>query len=148
MSSFPYAMRTTFSAALLVALTAAPSWTQGLPSASPESVGLSTERLERVDRVMKDYVDRGRVAGVVTLIARHGKVAHLQSYGRLDIEKNAPMKKDSIFRIASMSKAVTSIAATRTQKDAVMSGPPYTLRDRANADRPLCPQRRESGKTT
>ena len=111
MSSCPYAMRTTFSAALLVALTAAPSWTQGLPSASPESVGLSTERLERVDRVMKDYVDRGRVAGVVTLIARHGKVAHLQSYGRLDIEKNAPMQKDSIFRIASMSKAVTSIAA-------------------------------------
>jgi hypothetical protein len=44
--------------------------------------------------------------------------------------------------------AVTSIAAIRTQKDAVMSGPPYTLRDRANADRPLCPQRRESGKTT
>ena len=67
MSSFRRAMRATVLAALLVALTAAPSWTQGLPSASPESVGLSTERLERVDRVMKDYVDRGRVAGVVTL---------------------------------------------------------------------------------
>jgi CubicO group peptidase (beta-lactamase class C family) len=111
MSSLRRAMRATVSAALLVALTAAPSWTQGLPSASPESVGLSTERLERVDRVMKDYVDRGRVAGVVTLIARRGKVAHLQSYGSLDLEKHVPMQKDSIFRIASMSKAVTSIAA-------------------------------------
>ena len=79
MSSVRDAMRAVLSVAVLVALTAAPSWAQGLPSASPESVGLSTERLERVDRVMKDYVDRGRVAGVVTLIARRGKVAHLQS---------------------------------------------------------------------
>ena len=111
MISLRRAMRVTIPAALLVAVSAGPSWTQGLPSASPESVGLSTERLERVNRVMNDYVDRGRVAGVVTLIARHGKVAHLQSYGSLDIEKNAPMQKDSIFRIASMSKAVTSVAA-------------------------------------
>ena len=79
MSSVRDAMRALLPAAVLVALTAGRSWTQGLPSASPESVGLSTERLERVDRVMKDYVDRGRVAGVVTLIARRGKVAHLQS---------------------------------------------------------------------
>src|SRR5215207_3910386 len=111
MSSVRHAMRATLSAAFLLVLSAAPSWTQGLPSAPPESVGLSAERLERVDRVMKEYVDRGRVAGVVTLIARRGKVAHLQSYGALDVEKNAPMQKDSIFRIASMSKAVTSVAA-------------------------------------
>ena len=60
---------------------------------------------------MKEYVDRGRTAGVVTIVVRQGKVAQLQSYGKRDIEANAPMQKDTIFRIASMSKAVTSVAA-------------------------------------
>jgi CubicO group peptidase (beta-lactamase class C family) len=111
MISLPRAIRVITPALLFLALSVVPSAAQGLPSASPESVGLSAERLERVERVMQEYVDRGRIAGVVTLIARHGKVAHFQSYGRLDIEKNASMQKDSIFRIASMSKAVTSVAA-------------------------------------
>jgi len=84
---------------------------QVLRPATPESVGLSSERLARLDATMKQYADEGRIAGVVTLIARRGRVAHLGSYGKLDLEKNAPMPKDAIFRIASMSKAVTSVAA-------------------------------------
>jgi CubicO group peptidase (beta-lactamase class C family) len=104
-------------AALLFALTAAPALTQGLPTASPESVGLSSERLGRLDRLMKEYVDQNRIPGVVTLVARHGRTAHLQSYGKLDLEKNAPMQKDTIFRIASMSKAITSIAALMLLED-------------------------------
>ena len=60
---------------------------------------------------MQQYVDRQRVSGLVTIIVRNGKVAELAAYGKRDIEANAAMQKDTIFRIASMSKAVTSIAA-------------------------------------
>jgi Beta-lactamase len=98
-------------AVCLVALAGPPLAAQGLPAASPESVGLSSDRLERIDRVMREYVDEGRVAGTVALVARRGKIAHLQAYGQRDLEKHAPMQRDTIFRIASMSKAVTSIAA-------------------------------------
>jgi CubicO group peptidase (beta-lactamase class C family) len=84
---------------------------QVLRPATPESVGLSSERLARLDATMKQYTDEGRIAGVVTLIARRGRVAHLASHGRLDVERNVPMPKDAIFRIASMSKAITSVAA-------------------------------------
>ena len=84
---------------------------QVLRPATPESVGLSSERLARLDATMKQYTDEGRIAGVVTLVARRSRIAHLAGHGKLDVEKNAPMPKDAIFRIASMSKAITSVAA-------------------------------------
>jgi CubicO group peptidase (beta-lactamase class C family) len=84
---------------------------QALSPARPETVGLSSERLRRLSAVMKRYVDEGKVAGVVTLVARGGRVAHLEAVGQADREANAPMRPDTIFRIASMSKAVTSVAA-------------------------------------
>jgi CubicO group peptidase (beta-lactamase class C family) len=89
---------------------AAPAASQGLPTTSPEAVGLSSARLQRLDKVMQDYVDTHRVSGVVTIVVRNGKVAELAAFGKRDIEANAPMQKDTIFRIASMSKAVTSVA--------------------------------------
>lgn len=96
---------------LALAIAAAPlCWAQGLPAATPESVGLSAARLSRLGETMKRYVDEGKIAGVVTLVARDGRLAHLEAFGRADLEKNAAMQKDSIFRIASMSKAVTSVA--------------------------------------
>jgi CubicO group peptidase (beta-lactamase class C family) len=98
-------------AVCLIALAGPPLAAQGLSTASPETVGLSSDRLERIDRVMREYVDEGRIAGTVALVARRGKIAHLQAYGQRDLEKHAPMQRDTIFRIASMSKAVTSIAA-------------------------------------
>jgi CubicO group peptidase (beta-lactamase class C family) len=81
-----------------------------LPRARPEVVGLSTERLGRIGAVMQRYVDEGRLGGAVTLVARSGKVAYLQAFGKLDPTTGAPMPTDAIFRIASQSKAVTSVA--------------------------------------
>lgn len=81
-----------------------------LPVVRPEKVGLSSQRLERLDKVMNDYVRQGKLPGAVTLIARHGKIAHFQAYGLMDIEAKKPMQKNTMFRIASMSKAVTSVA--------------------------------------
>jgi len=95
---------------LILAWPAAPAVAQGLPTARPEAVGFSTSRLERLHTVMQQYVDRQRVSGLVTIIVRNGKVAELRAYGKRDIEANAAMHEDTIFRIASMSKAVTSIA--------------------------------------
>lgn len=82
----------------------------GLPSVAPEKVGLSTDRLERIDKVMQQYVDEKKIAGVVTLVARRGKVAHLGTYGMADIEADKPMQANAIFRIASMTKPITSVA--------------------------------------
>jgi CubicO group peptidase (beta-lactamase class C family) len=77
----------------------------------PESVGLSSARLERLNKVMQQYVDRGSFAGIVTLIARQGQVAYLQTFGWQDLETKRPMSTETIFRIYSMSKPITSTAA-------------------------------------
>ncbi len=76
-----------------------------------ESVCLSSTRLERIRPVMQQYVDRGTFAGIVTLISRHGQVAHLECFGWRNLEARLPMTEDTIFAIFSMSKPVTSAAA-------------------------------------
>jgi CubicO group peptidase (beta-lactamase class C family) len=81
-----------------------------LPSASAESEGMSTERLTHLNSGMKELVDQGRLAGSVTMVARHGKVVEFDAAGKRDIASNAPMQKDSIFRIYSMSKPITGVA--------------------------------------
>lgn len=83
---------------------------QGLPKASPKSVGLSQERLDRITAVMQQHVDEGLLAGAVALVARDGKVAYLKCVGMQDKERGVEMKPDAIFRIASMSKPITSVA--------------------------------------
>ena len=82
----------------------------GLPVVEPEAVGLSTDRLSRIDKVMETHVAQQKIAGGVTLLARHGKIAHLGVYGMMDVEAGKPMKPDTIFRIASMTKPITSVA--------------------------------------
>ena len=82
----------------------------GVPTAEPESVGMSSERLERLDRVMQGYVDRSDVAGVVTLVARRGKVVHFSASGRRDVEQQRSMTHDTVFRMASMTKPIASVA--------------------------------------
>ena len=77
---------------------------------SPERVGVSAERLERLDNTVQGYLDREEIAGAVTLIARHGKIAHFKAYGYRDLESKAPMGKDSLFRMFSMTKPVTCAA--------------------------------------
>ena len=76
----------------------------------PEAVGLSTERLSRIDKVMEAHIAQQKIAGGVTLLARHGKIAHLGAYGMMDVEAEKPMMPDTIFRIASMTKPITSVA--------------------------------------
>ena len=82
----------------------------GMPTADPESVGMSHERLKRLNTVMQGYIDRQESAGALTLIARKGKVVHFSAIGNRDVEKKAPIKQDTIFRIASMTKPITSVA--------------------------------------
>jgi CubicO group peptidase (beta-lactamase class C family) len=89
---------------------ALPALAADLPRVRPEVVGLSTQRLDRIGAAMQKYVDEGRLGGVVTLVARGGKVAYLQAFGTLDPSTGAPMTTDAIFRIASQTKAVTSVA--------------------------------------
>ena len=81
-----------------------------LGTARPESVGMSSERLARLTSGMKALADQEQLSGVVTMVARDGKVVHFETAGKRDIGSGAPMKKDSIFRIYSMSKPITGVA--------------------------------------
>jgi len=81
-----------------------------LPGSSPEQVGLAPARLTALDAAMQAEVDAKRKAGIVVLIARHGKVAHHRAYGMANIEAGKPMQPDSLFRLYSMTKPVTSVA--------------------------------------
>ena len=81
-----------------------------LGSVSPAEVGISAERLQRLDVGMQALVDEGTLAGVVTILARHGKVAFVDVAGVQDIESHRPMARDSIFRIFSMTKPITGVA--------------------------------------
>ncbi|HLY42373.1 MAG TPA: serine hydrolase domain-containing protein [Terracidiphilus sp.] len=76
----------------------------------PESVGISSERLERLHALMQDMVDKKQEAGIVTLLARHGKIVDFRTYGQSKIEAGAPMTRDAIFRDFSMTKPVTGAA--------------------------------------
>jgi CubicO group peptidase (beta-lactamase class C family) len=89
---------------------AAKSDSVALPSAKPESVDLSSQRLTQFVKGMQGFVDEGRLAGAVTMVSRHGKVVEFDAVGKRDIASNATMQKDSIFRIYSMSKPITGVA--------------------------------------
>ncbi len=81
-----------------------------IPNARPEEVGISTERLALVRASMQRYIDRGEVAGTVSMIARKGRLVHFEAQGVADLDSKRPMKTDAIFRLASMTKPITSIA--------------------------------------
>jgi CubicO group peptidase (beta-lactamase class C family) len=83
---------------------------QGLTLAKPESVGLSSERLQRIATVVQRDIDQKRIAGAVTLVARRGHIVWLKAQGMQDREASKPMQTDSIFRICSMTKPITSLA--------------------------------------
>jgi CubicO group peptidase (beta-lactamase class C family) len=81
-----------------------------LPEAKPESVGFSAERLKRLDAGMRALVDDKQLAGIVTMVARHGRLVQQLRYGHQDIAANEPLQKGSIFRIYSMTKPITGVA--------------------------------------
>ena len=82
-----------------------------LPTASPESVGLSPDRLAEATRRLRTHVDAGEVAGVVAAVARHGRLVYLQALGDLDRERGLAMRDDALFRLYSMTRPITSLAA-------------------------------------
>ncbi|HMU61161.1 MAG TPA: serine hydrolase domain-containing protein [Gemmatimonadales bacterium] len=99
---------------LLLALALSPATgvsAQSFPAGRPASLGFSVERLARIDTLLQSYVDQGRTPGVVALIIRRGQVAWSASVGLADRESHQPMRPDALFRIASQTKAVTSVAA-------------------------------------
>lgn len=87
-----------------------PTQPRALPAVEPEAVGMMSERLERFDTLAAEYVEEGRVAGIVALVIRNGAVVHTAVHGAMDVETGEPMRNDSIFRIASQTKLVTSVA--------------------------------------
>lgn len=76
----------------------------------PEELGFDPKRLQRIDQVVQGFVDAGEIAGGVTLVARHGGIAHRGVFGKADLENNVPMRDDTLFRIYSMTKPITTVA--------------------------------------
>jgi CubicO group peptidase (beta-lactamase class C family) len=106
-----------FVAFLLLVLPPASLSAQSLSTALPEDVGMSSERLERLGENLQAYVDRGEMAGSVAIIVRHGKVAYLEAFGQQDIEAGREMATDSIFRVASQTKAIVTTAIMMLQEE-------------------------------
>ncbi len=84
---------------------------QSFPTVVPESIGLSSERLNQIDSLLKADIEKGIIPGAVVLVARKGKLAYFRSFGLRDKEKGLPMEKDSIFRAYSMTKPLIGVAS-------------------------------------
>src|SRR5215831_11433991 len=96
----------------------APAWAQqALPAAKPEQVGMSSQRLEGVAQMLRAQIERGRYPGAVVVVARKGKIAYFEAFGQRDPQTGAPMTKDAIFRLYSMTKPFTSVAAMMLVED-------------------------------
>lgn len=89
----------------------------GQEPVSPDEVGMSAERLARLTGVMESYVDDGQLPGAVVMVLRHGKVAYLEAFGHRDRETADPQEADDIFRIASQTKAIVSVAIMILQEE-------------------------------
>lgn len=96
---------------VIVVLASAQTKTATLQPALPETAGMSAERLKRIDTMLTGWVERGRTNGVVALIARKGKIVYHKAFGFDDVGKKDPVRTDDIYRIASQTKAITSVAA-------------------------------------
>jgi len=105
-------IRTALLTLLVIGAIAAPALAQGLPKAArAEDVGLSSDRLKRLTAAFQADVENGKIPGAVILIARHGKIAYFEAIGFQNREQQLPMRRDAIFRIASMTKPIVSVAA-------------------------------------
>ncbi len=98
-------------------LVATASFAQDLPTAKPEAVGLSSERLARIGIEVQHSIDDKRVAGAVTMVVRHGQVAWFKAQGMADREVGKAMRPDSMFRVCSMTKPITSLAVMMLYED-------------------------------
>ncbi len=107
----------TLAAALLVAALSISTLGQRLPEAKPESVGMSSARLSKLTSVLDQYAKDGKVAGGVATVLRRGRVVYVHAFGQRDREANSSMAVDTIFRIASQSKALASVGAMILQEE-------------------------------
>ena len=96
--------------AVMLAFVIGAAGAAGLQPAKPESVGISAQRLDRLSAGMKALVDEGKLSGVVTMVAKDGKIVHFEATGKQNVSTGTPMRKDSIFRIYSMTKPITGVA--------------------------------------
>lgn len=95
---------------MMAGLSALPLVAASIPSAKPEEVGLSSERLGRMHEAVQRHIDAQNICGAVTIVARRGRIAHFEAHGVMDLESKKPMAKDAVFRLASMTKPITSVA--------------------------------------
>ena len=103
--------RTSLAASIAsLSLTWSPVPAKDVALTEPESVGMSSEKLAEVRRVTQQLVDSKKIAGAVTLVARKGKIVHFHASGVRDIDSGKPMQRDTIFRIYSLTKAITTTA--------------------------------------
>jgi CubicO group peptidase (beta-lactamase class C family) len=93
------------------------AWSQGLPTASPESVGMSTQRLEKITSNFQADIDSRKMPGAVVMVARKGKLVYSKAFGSLNNAANAAMQTDSVFRIYSMTKPLVSVALMMLVED-------------------------------
>lgn len=100
---------------LLLVLLVHGAWAEGIGTVKPEEVGLSSPRLARIGTMIQSDIQENKMAGAVVLVARHGKIAYLESFGRADTDK--PMQKDTMFRIASMTKPLVSVAVLQLYEE-------------------------------
>jgi len=104
-------LRTVLAGLLVVyGLTLAWPITAAAPSAKPEDVGLSSERLKRVAELVQRHIAAGSFSGAVALVARNGKVGYHEAFGQMDLDAKKPMAKDGIFAIMSMTKPIIGVA--------------------------------------
>ena len=96
------------------------SWAQNIPSAKPESVGMSSKKLEHMTKMFQAEVDKGAIPGAIIQINRNGKLVYTSVLGFKDKNKNEPLTKDSIFRIYSMTKPLASVAAMQLVEEGRM----------------------------
>ena len=95
---------------VLAGVTVLPFAASQVPVGKPGDAGMSAERLQRIHQAIERHIDAGAISGAVTLVARRGKIVHFEAHGLMDLEARRPMTTDAIFRIASMTKPVTSVA--------------------------------------
>ncbi len=104
-------LRTALRAIAAAALLIAGSALANVDAAAPEQVGMSAERLARISEITQGYIDEGKLAGVITMVARHGKLVHFDAVGQRGADDDRPLEKDALFRIYSMTKPITAVAA-------------------------------------
>jgi CubicO group peptidase (beta-lactamase class C family) len=136
-------------AALLCLLAVGVAQAQSLQAVKPEQVGLSSERLGRIMTVLRNDVEKGAYPGAILLVARHGKIAWFEAVGVRDPETKAPMTRDTIFRIYSMTKPITSVATMMLVEDGKIAlGDPVSKYIPAFGTVKVAVEKREGGAST